>query len=476
MRKNRKLTSMITIVIAVLTICVLAASIAAAQEGTSRPGVREVAQSPAAPEGTAARLTFQGRLTNAGGSPVNAPVQVTFRIYTDVDPAVAPTAIWTSAERTITPANGLFTVYLGDGSDPSLTSSLASQAAAISIQVAPDPEMTPRQPLNTVVGHSPSTGVYGSSLHGYGVHGSSTTGSGVFGSSNSASGVFGSSNIAKGVYGYSIDGTGVYGYSGNGTGVHGESGAGEAGYFNGAVPCCSSAAVQVVNDGGGVGLWASTTGANAGLYGVGSASGVVGEVSANGGIGVQGRLGQGVTSGYAGQFLGNVQIIGNLSKSSGSFKIDHPLDPANQYLYHSFVESPDMMNIYNGNVTTDADGEAVIQLPDWFDALNKDFRYQLTPIGQFAQAIVLEEIAGNQFTIKTDKPNVKVSWQVTGIRHDPYADAHRIPVEETKPPDERGKYLYPELYGQPESRGIAYDARLKAAQATEPIGTTETGR
>jgi hypothetical protein len=223
-------------------------------------------------------------------------------------------------------------------------------------------------------------------------------------------------------------------------------------------------------------LWASTYGSNAGLYGVGNASGVVGEVSANGGIGVQGRLGPGVTSGYAGQFLGNVQVTGNLSKGGGSFKIDHPLDPANQYLYHSFVESPDMLNIYNGNVTTDADGEAVVQLPDWFEALNRDFRYQLTPIGQFAQAIVLTEIADNQFTIKTDKPNVKVSWQVTGIRHDPYANVYRIPVEEPKPADERGKYLHPELYGQLESLGLAYDLRLQAVQATEPINTTESGR
>jgi hypothetical protein len=232
----------------------------------------------------------------------------------------------------------------------------------------------------------------------------------------------------------------------------------------------------VKNYNSGVGLWASTTGSNAGLYGVGDASGVVGEVSANGGVGVQGRLGPGVTSGYAGQFLGNVQVTGNLSKGGGSFKIDHPLDPANQYLYHSFVESPDMMNIYNGDVMTNADGEAVIQLPDWFEALNRDFRYQLTPIGQFAQAIVLTEIAGNRFTIKTDKPHVKVSWQVTGIRHDPYANAYRIPVEEPKPAGERGKYLHPELYDQPESMGIAYDMRLKAVQATEPISTTEGGQ
>jgi hypothetical protein len=475
MRKNVKQKSVVTIVIAVLALCALAAGMAVAQEGAARPGMRTAPLSPAVPQGSAVRLTFQGRLTSADGSPVNVPVQVTFRIYTDVDPAVAPTAIWTSAERTVTPANGLFTVYLGDGSDPDLTDSIASQAAAISIQVAPDSEMTPRQPLNSVVGHSPSTGVDGSSTGGYGVHGSSPTSIGVYADSTSGTGMRADSETGTGVFGTSISATGVYGLSFAGIGVYGYSG-NIAGYFEGVAPCCDSAGVRVVNHSSGVGLWASTIGNNAGLYGVGDGSGVVGEVAANGGIGVQGRLGPGVTSGYAGQFLGDVQITGNLSKGGGSFKIDHPLDPANQYLYHSFVESPDMMNIYNGNVTTDANGEAVIKLPDWFEALNRDFRYQLTPIGQFAQAIVLTEIAGNQFTIKTDKPNVKVSWQVTGIRHDPYADAHRIPVEETKPADERGKYLYPELYGQPESMGIAYDARLKAVQATEPISTTETGR
>ena len=110
-------------------------------------------------------------------------------------------------------------------------------------------------------------------------------------------------------------------------------------------------------------------------------------------------------------------------------------------------------------------------MPDWFEALNRDFRYQLTPIGGSRQAILLHEIPATSFTIKTDKPNVKVSWQVTGIRHDPYANAYRIPVEEPKPADERGKYLHPELYGQPESQSIAYDMRLKAVQATESTDT-----
>jgi hypothetical protein len=70
-------------------------------------------------------------------------------------------------------------------------------------------------------------------------------------------------------------------------------------------------------------------------------------------------------------------------------------------------------------------------------------------IGQFAQAIVGQEIQNNRFLIQTDKGEVKVSWQVTGIRHDAYADAHRIQVEENKPPQEQGHYLHPELFGHP---------------------------
>ena len=141
---------------------------------------------------------------------------------------------------------------------------------------------------------------------------------------------------------------------------------------------------------------------------------------------------------------GSLIVTGSVAKGSGSFRIDDPLDPRNKYLYHSFVESPDMMNVYNGNIVTDADGVAVVDLPDYFDALNRDFRYQLTVIGQFAQAIVSTKIAGNRFTIRTDKPNVEVSWQVTGIRKDPYAEAHRVQVEVEKRAEERGHCDHPE--------------------------------
>jgi hypothetical protein len=159
-------------------------------------------------------------------------------------------------------------------------------------------------------------------------------------------------------------------------------------------------------------------------------------------------------TGFAGLFSGDVDVKGNLIKSGGSFKIDDPIDPENKYLSHSFVESPDMMNVYNGNVTTDANGFAVVTMPAWFETLNRDFRYQLTAMGQFSQAIVAKEIAGGSFTIQTDKPNVKVSWQITGIRQDAWANAHRIPVEQDKPAIEKGHYIHPELFGHAEDASI----------------------
>jgi len=173
------------------------------------------------------------------------------------------------------------------------------------------------------------------------------------------------------------------------------------------------------------------------------------------GIGVYGEAQNGfAVSGFSpnnwsGYFQGSVNVVGRLYKSSGAFRIDNPIDPAHSYLQHSFVESPDMMNVYNGNVRTDAKGFATVTLPRWFQALNKDFRYQLTVIakrGQFVQAMIVKEIADNRFTLETSKPKVKVSWQVTGIRKDRYANAHRIQVVVPKG-DAEGKYVHPELYG-----------------------------
>jgi hypothetical protein len=242
-----------------------------------------------------------------------------------------------------------------------------------------------------------------------------------------------------------------------------------------------------------IGVWGDSAGANsAGVYGSNSGSGgsgvsglatggsnsvgVIGESTSTQGFGMFGRSpnhgvwgrttgsGRGVygdnngsdSVGYAGYFFGRVNVTGQLTKGGGAFKIDHPLDPENKYLYHSFVESPDMMNIYNGVITLDARGEAVVELPKWFEALNRDFRYQLTCIGGFAPVYIAEKMRANRFKIAGGSEGLEVSWQVTGIRQDAYANAHRLPVEEEKPAKERGYYLYPKSFNQPEETGVEW--------------------
>jgi len=188
------------------------------------------------------------------------------------------------------------------------------------------------------------------------------------------------------------------------------------------------------------------------VYSAGDTYGVVGTSSAFTGASVYGT-GPGLA--VAGYFAGAVDVVGTLFKSAGSFKIDHPLDPANKYLLHSFVESPDTKNVYDGVAVMDANGEAWVDLPEWFETLNSDFRYQLTAIGASAPGLyIAEEISGNRFKIAGGKPGGKVSWQVTGIRQDAFAKAHRLPVEEEKPEAEKGFYLHPELFGQPKEKGI----------------------
>ncbi len=203
-------------------------------------------------------------------------------------------------------------------------------------------------------------------------------------------------------------------------------------------PGASSTALRGQNNGTslfGIGVWGSHAGSGWGVYGSS-------------------------VDGLAGRFLGDVSVIGTLSKSGGSFKIDHPQDPENMYLSHSFVESPDMKNIYDGVVSLDRQGQAIVTLPSYFNALNQEFRYQLTCIGGYAPVYIAAEIESltnaQQFAIAGGTPGLKVSWQVTGIRHDAWANQNRIPTEELKEPRNQGKYLNPKAFNQPKEKGIDY--------------------
>jgi hypothetical protein len=197
-----------------------------------------------------------------------------------------------------------------------------------------------------------------------------------------------------------------------------------------------------------------------------------------GGIGIRAVAGTGTddaNDGLAGAFIGDVTIVGKLNVTgTKNFKIDHPLDPENKYLYHAAIESSEVLNVYSGNVTTDGNGEAVVTLPEWFESINKDFRYQLTVVGTFAQAIVGNKIKDNRFTIKTNAANIEVSWQVTGVRSDAAILKHPFKLEENKPQSERGSYLTPDAYNQPEERGIKWARNPERMDETQPTRAKQT--
>lgn len=563
---------------------------------------RAEGESPQAIGGAAAPIiTFQGRLTRPSGAPVTTPVQARFRLYTDADPAIAPTAIWTSSLRTITPTQGLFTVYLGDTPDAAiLTTTVLANAAAVGVQILPDAEMRPRQDIHSVLGHtaggsavvggasgngigveaysqlgralqattvtgtavyanasgadaagvyalsakgnaviadsmapgyaaifgrnmtSGGIGVYGQSvsLSGRGVYGISTDGVGVYGQSNGVSG--------RGVYGTSGDGVGVYGRSTNGNAMVAESfapgyaaifgrdnAAGSIGVYGESSSATGNGVKGVAS---GVGVYGqSTTAGGKGVYGVNSnvnSSGVYGEANATGGVGVYGKSAgnvgvygeSGAFSGVYGKTTGATSAgvwgegtgssgigVRGIADGSGGVGV-YGTSTVNTGVYGGSANAKGVWGhsnttqgvygrtlgtannsigvagegnggsswagyLFGRSGSSDSNGNAVVELPAYVQAMNGDFGYQLTVIGQFAQVIVAQEIADNRFTIKTDKPNVKVSWQVTGVRKDVVAQHNRLPAEQLKDAGERGKYLHPELYGRPESSGVFYDAQ-----------------
>ena len=158
---------------------------------------------------------------------------------------------------------------------------------------------------------------------------------------------------------------------------------------------------------------------------------------------------------WAGYFDGDVNVTGNIVKAASTLAVDHPTDPDNEFLQQAEVVSDNLSAVYSGNVTLGSDGSATVQLPDWLESFCGDFRYQLTCVGGYAPIYVASKIANSKFTIAGGTPGLEVSWQVTGIRKDKYAQANPLEVEKKKTVSEQGKYLHPELFGYGSEKSLS---------------------
>jgi len=421
---------------------------------------------------------YQGFLNN-NGQPANGPFDFEFKIYDTLSGGTQVGATSTAANQAV--ANGLFNVMIDAGAGvfngsarflqisvrPAGSGAFVALSPRIELAAVPSAQYSsstggvqgrpvsaaapaPNQvlqwdgsqwapanvavaaPLNLSGSVAFPNGIItaSNSGNGRGIRGIGSEGVAGESPATDGTGVYGVANIgtnAYGVWGDSAGGFGVVGTEGNGSG------------FGSSIPV---GVMGNADDGDGV------FGLSKAKYGV--------EGYSDTSFGVFGSTGN--NGSYAGYFQGRVRATGGVVTGAAPLisEMDHPLDPANKYLRHSAVESPDVKNIYDGVVTLDANGAAMVDLPAYFQALNQDFRYQLTCIGGFAPIYIDKEIENNRFSIAGGKPNMKVSWQVTGIRHDPGAEQNRPLVEENKPAAERGTYLQPSAYGQPETLGVDY--------------------
>ena len=370
----------------------LVAGMGAAQARVEPRTDRQTASGPAGSTAASANVdtafTYQGRLTS-GGTPVNSTCDFEFKLWDD---ASAGAQVGSTQTKTgVSVSAGYFTI-------PDLdfgASAFNGQARWLEIGVrcpagsGSYTPLSPRQALRAApYAHSlrPGAQVVGYVAGGdvLSVNNTADNGTSMYGLHASGAGT------APGVRGATNS------TSDNAVGVLGEVVSTSPGFY--------SAAVRGINNGtgaSGIGVWGSHAGNGWGVYGSAAANGT----------GVYGYVPSG-GSGHAGYFLGKVHVTGSLSAGgSKSFKIDHPLDPANRYLYHFAQEAPEVQNIYNGVVTLDADGRAVVTLPEYFSALNSGpFRYQLTAIGApMPNLHVVQEIQGNTFRIAGGAPGQKVS-------------------------------------------------------------------
>ncbi len=291
---NRKHAS--RLLVAVLTLALLATMSFA--QGPQAPVAQEEAgtTAPLAPAGlVASTLSYQGRLLDAGGNPVDGLRTIIFRLYLQ---ASGGTPVWTQTHNNVWVENGFLHVPLDV--DPML---FDGQELWLGIQVQGDPqEMEPRQPLLpapyalslrpgavirgtvddlptlTVAGErtglhaetvssepndtavegvnfGSGTGVAGWSPDGFGLAGFSLNAVGIYGQSENTAGFFTSTlsygvhantyaddpevaavlgqnrGLGHGVVGESTEGFGLAGFSINDVGIYGESTTNTAGFF-----------------------------------------------------------------------------------------------------------------------------------------------------------------------------------------------------------------------------------------------------
>ena len=269
---------------------------------------------------------------------------------------------------------------------------------------------------------------------------------GVYGKSSNSSGV--------GVVGVGNDGSNYYtnssGSGGAFTGFHGVYAAATNSSAGTAVIGVGNGGSYYLNSEGGGGAFTGTT------YGISA-------WNQQSGAAVYGNATGG---GWAIYGQGNLGITG-----SKSFVIDHPLDPENKILKHYCIESPEVLNLYRGITVLDHEGIAQVELPEYFTALNINFSYNLTAIGKPAPDIFIkEEIDKNgKFTIAGGMANQKISWVVYAERNDAYLQQNpeSKEVEIEKKDKNKGKYLMPQLYGQPLEKGIFQSIKQDKGSSAE---------
>jgi hypothetical protein len=237
-----------------------------------------------------------------------------------------------------------------------------------------------------------------------------------------------------GVDGASSTGNGVYGHS-TASGASGVYGEGSAGALYGVAGRAPS-----------FGLWGEASGS--------TGRGVFGSARGANGIGVYGFT-DGGASALAGYFEGAVTVTGTFTAPASMMLMDHPDAPAQRWYRQAQIGSFEQVTVISGNLATGPSGRVGVRVPAVFARYHKDVRYQLTLIGQRGAAWIVDELNDRgRFTIATDVPNARVSWQLTGVRTDPAAVRHPLRVEAPKPRRQRGRYLQPELFGQPRSAGL----------------------